>query len=208
MRRNAIVTVAVVIALLALGSQIAIPAYVSSEVEDRLTENGGSAHVEVHALPAVRLVGGDGDRIEIRGRGLEFDFPSPKTDVFDRLDGFDEVDAHLTDVRTGPFRVQRFTLSRSDGQGNYRMAMQAESTPDDLGRYAAGQVGGPLGGLLSRFAGNGLLPFGNDPIPVSIDAVVRSDGGRVQVVSSTGDLAGLSVGPLAATLAGAVVARL
>ena len=208
MRRNAIVTVAVVIALLALGSQLAIPAYVSSEVEDRLTEQGGSAHVEVHAFPAVGLIAGKGDRIEIRGRDLEFDFPARKEDVFDRLDGFGEVDARLTDVRTGPFRIDRFELKRGDGDGNYRMVMQAHSTPDDLGQSAAGQVGGPLGDFMNRFAGNGLLPFGNDPIPVSIDAVVRSDSGRVQVVSSTGDLAGLSVGPLAATLAGAVVNRL
>ena len=108
MRRNAIVTVAVVIALLALGSQLAIPAYVSSEVEDRLTEKGGSAHVEVRAFPAVGLIGGRGGSIEIRGRDLTFDFPTENTDVFDRLDGFDEVDAELTRVRTGPFRVERF----------------------------------------------------------------------------------------------------
>jgi len=208
MRRNAIVTAAVVIALLGLGSQIAIPAYVSSEVEDRLTEKGGSAHVEVHAFPAVGLIGGRGGSIDIRGRGLTFDFPTENADVFDRLDGFDEVDAELTQVRTGPFRVERFELKRGDRSGNYRMVMQASATPGDLGQYGASQVGGPLGGFLGRFAGNGLLPFGNDPIPVSIDAVVRSDSGRVRVVSSSGDLAGLSVGPLAATLAGAVVARL
>ena len=208
MRRNAIVTVAVVIALLALGSQLAIPAYVSSEVEDRLTEKGGSAHVEVHAFPAVGLIGGRGGSIDIRGRDLTFDFPTENADVFDRLDGFDEVDAELTRVRTGPFRVERFELSRADRNGNYRMVMQASATPGELGQYAATQVGGPLGGFLGRFAGNGLLPFGNDPIPVSIDAVVRSDSGRAQVVSSSGDVAGLDVGPLAATLATAVAKRL
>jgi len=96
MRRNAIVTVAVVIAVVALGSQIAIPAYVSSKVEDRLTANGGSAHVEVRATPAVRLIDGGGDRIKIRGKDLRFVLPTQNADVFDRLDGFDEVDAELT----------------------------------------------------------------------------------------------------------------
>ena len=129
MRRNAIVTVAVVIAILALASQLAIPALVSSEVEDRLTENGGSAHVEVHAFPAVRLIGGDGDRIEIRARDLRIDLPPAGGDVFDRLDGFAEVDAQLTNVRTGPFRVERFVLQRGEGEGTYRMVMQASSTP-------------------------------------------------------------------------------
>ena len=208
MRRNAIVTVAVVIALLALGSQIAIPAVVSSRVEDRLTEKGGTAHVEVHAFPAVRLIGGSGDRIEIRGKGLKFDLPTSNADVFDKLDGFDQVDARLTQVQTGPFHVDRFDLHRGAGEGTYRMVMKASSTPDEIGSYAGTRIGGPLGDAVSRLSGSGLLPFNNDPIPVSIDAQVRSNSGRVVVVSASGDLAGLPVGPLAATLASAVADRL
>lgn len=208
MRRNAIVTAAVVIALLALGSQLAIPAFVSSRAEDRLTEQGGTAHVEVHALPAVGLIGGRGDRIEIRGRDLKFDLPTKDADVFDRLDGFGEVDVQLTRVQAGPFDVDRFELGRRDGEGTYRMVMQAHSTPDALGQYAATRIGGPLGDLMSRFAGSGILPFTGEAIPVAIDAEVRSDGGRAQVVSASGDIAGLSVDPIAASIAGAVADRL
>jgi hypothetical protein len=208
MRRNAIVTVAVVIALLALGSQIAIPAYVSSKVEDRLTEKGGSAHVEVHAFPAVRLIGGHGDRIEIRGKDLKFDLPKGNADVFDKLDGFDEVDAQLTDAQTGPFRIARFDLKRGKDEANYRMTMQATSTPNEVGQYAGGQIGGPLGGFLSRFSGSGILPFTNDPIPVTIDATVHSNSGRAEVVDASGDVAGLPVDPLATALASAVADRL
>ena len=207
MRRNAIVTVAVVIALLALGSQIGIPAYVSSQVEDRLTENGGSAHAEVSALPALGLIGGNGDRIEITGRDLRFEFPSPETGAFDRLDGFDEVDAKLTNVRAGPFRVQRFDLTRADGENAYRMVMEASSTTDELTQYAGDQVGGPLGGLFGRFAG-GFLPFSDSEVPVRIDARVRSDDGRPVVVDASGDVLGLDAGPLAEALAGAVASRL
>lgn len=207
MRRNAIVTAVVGIALLALGSQLAIPAFVSSRTEDRLTENGGTAHVEVHAFPALRLIGGAGDRIEIRGRDLKFEFPSPNTDAFDRLDGFDEVDAELTGVRTGPFRVQRFQLTRAEGENAYRMTMHASSTPGELAQYGATQLGGPLGGVLGRFA-DGLLPFGDDEVPVTIDARVRSDDGRAVVVRADGDVLGVPVGPLAQTIAGTVAARL
>jgi hypothetical protein len=208
MRRNAIVTVAVVIALLALGSQIAIPAYVSSKVEDRLTEKGGSAHVEVHAFPAVRLIGGSGDRIEIRGKGLKFDLPTKSADAFDKLDGFDEVDTQLTNVQAGPFNVQQFDIKRGDGDGTYRMTMKASSTPNEIGQYAGGQIGGPLGDFMSRFAGSGILPFTNNPIPVSIDAQVRSNSGRPEVVQASGDVAGLPVDPLATALASAVADRL
>jgi hypothetical protein len=207
MRRNAIVTVAVVIAILALGSQIAIPAYVSSQVEGRLTEQGGSAHVEVHSTPALRLIGGKGDRIAIRGSDLSFDLPVDKPDVFDRLDGFDEVDAELTNVRTGPFRVERFQLTRGDSEGTYRMVMQATATPDELTQYAADRLGAPFNGFMGRFTG-GLLPWDDNPVAVNLDAEVRSDGGRPAVVSASGDIAGLPVDPVAETLAGAIARRL
>jgi hypothetical protein len=207
MRRNAIVTVAVILAILALGSQIAIPAYVSSQVEDRLTQNGGTAHVEIQATPAVKLIGGKGDRIEIHASDLRFDLPTESSDVFDHLDGFDEVDAELERVRTGPFEVQRFVLERSEGQEAYRMTMQAQSTPDELTDYAAERLGAPFNGFMGRFA-TGLLPWDDNPVPVSIDAVVRSEGGRLTVVRATGDVAGLPVGPIAERLAGAVANRL
>src|SRR5215208_7597455 len=125
MRRNAIVTVAVVIALVALGSQIAIPAYVSSQVEDRLTQNGGTAHVEVHSFPAAELIGGKGDRIEIHASDLKLDLPAQSTEVFGRLDKFEEVEAELVRVNTGPFRVDRFVLKRGKGERTYRLSMQA-----------------------------------------------------------------------------------
>ena len=207
MRRNAIVTVAVVLAILALGSQIAIPAYVSSQVEDRLTRNGGTAHVEIHATPAVRLIDGKGDRIEIHASDLRFDLPTESSEVFDHLDGFDEVDAELERVRTGPFDVQRFVLHRGEGQTTYRMTMQARSTPEQLTDYAAERLGAPFNGFMGRFA-TGLLPWDDDPVPVSIDALVRSDGGRITVVQASGDVAGLPVNPIAERLAGAVANRL
>jgi hypothetical protein len=207
MRRTAIVTVAVILAVLALGSQIAIPAYVSSNVEDRLTQNGGTAHVEIHATPALKLIGGKGDRIEIHASDLRLDLPTESSGVFDHLDGFDEVDVELVRVRTGPFTVEHFALERSEGQDAYRMTMQAQSSPEQLTDYAAERLGAPFNGFMGRFA-TGLLPWDKSPVPVSIDAVVRNDGGRLKVVQATGDVAGLPVGPIAERLAGAVANRL
>ena len=207
MRRNAIVTVAVLIAVLALGSQIAIPAYVSSQVEDRLTRNGGTAHVEVNSLPAVELIGGRGDSIEIRARDLRFDLPTKSTEVFDRLDGFDEVDARLDRVRTGPFRVERFALTRGEGERTYRLTMQASSTPQELTDYAADRLGAPFNGFMGRFT-TGLLPWDDNPVPVTLDARVRSDDGRPVVVTASGDIAGLPVNPIAERLVAAVANRL
>jgi hypothetical protein len=203
MRRNVIVTLTVVIAVLALGAQLAIPAYVSSRVEDRLTENGGSAHVEIHALPATDLLGGGGDRLKVRGHDLRFDLPGQNEHVFRRMDKFDEVDTQLTDFRAGPFAVGRFELERDQPGHPYRLVLEAQSTAKELSQYAGGQVAGPLGGFIGRVGGN-LLPFSDEPIPVSIDAELRSDNGQAKVVDANGDIAGIPAGPLAEALAGAV----
>jgi hypothetical protein len=207
MRRNAIVTFVVVIAVLALGAQLAIPAYVSSRVEDRLTEKGGTAHVEIHATPATKLIGGGGDRIVVRGRDLRFDLPPPNDNVFRRLDKFDEVDTRLTRLRAGPFGIDRFELRRGEGDRNYRLVLRATSTAKELSQYTGIQVGGPLGGFLGRFAG-GLLPFDSEPIPIAIDAAVHSENGNPRVVNASGDVAGVPAGPIAQALAATIAAVL
>jgi hypothetical protein len=207
MRRNAIVTVVVLIAILALGAQLAIPAYVSSRVEDRLTEHGGTAHVEIHAFPAIELLSGGGERIMIRGSNLRFDLPQQNQHVFSRLDAFDAVDTDLSQVRSGPFAIKRFALKRTAAGQPYRLILEASSTPGELSQWAATAVGGPLGGFMGRITG-GLLPFGDTPIPVSITADVRSNGGRAEVVDASGDVAGLPAGPIAEALAGAVAGTL
>ena len=207
MRRNAIVTLAVVIAVLALGAQLAIPAYVSSRVEDRLTQHGGSAHVEIHALPATDLLGGGGDRLKVRGNNLRFDLPGPNEHVFGRMDKFDEVDTQLTQFRAGPFAIGRFQLKRDRPGRPYHLVLEAKSTAKELSQYVGDTVGGPLGGFMAGIGGN-LIPFGDQAIPVSIDAQLRSDKGQAKVVGASADIAGIPAGPLAAALAGAVAAVL
>jgi hypothetical protein len=195
----------VVIAVLALGAQLAIPAYLSSKVEDRLTRDGGSAHVEINAFPATKLIGGGGDRIQIRGNGLAFDPTSSDNDepVFSRLDKFDQVDARLDEVKSGPFTVKRFSLERRDNGRPYQLAIDMSITAADLTQYASARYGGPLGGWLGGMA-NSLVPFNDTPVPVHLTADVRSNGGRAEVVSASGSLAGLPVDPIAKTLASAV----
>jgi hypothetical protein len=206
MRRNAIVTVVVVIAVLALGAQLAIPAYVSSRVEDRLTQNGGSARVEIHATPATKLLGGGGDRIVVRGKNLRFDLPGPQEHVFRRLDKFDEVDAELTSSRAGPFAIERFDLTRGAGGKPYRLTLQASSTAKDVAQFAGRSAAGPLGDLIGGITG--MLPLGDARVPVSIQADVLSVAGQPKVQNASGDVAGIPAGPIAEVIAGAVAGSL
>jgi hypothetical protein len=123
------------------------------------------------------------------------------------MDKFDEVDTQLTDSHAGPFSVGRFTLTRDKPGRPYRLELEAQSTARELSQYGGGLIAGPLGDFVGGIGGS-LLPLSDEPIPVSIDAQIRSDNGRARVVDASGDIAGLPAGPLAEVLAGAVAAAL
>jgi hypothetical protein len=205
MRRIATLATAGLVVLLVV-AQFALPAYVSGRVEDRLTERGGSAEVKLGAFPAVRLLFGDGDSARVRARGIRLPLVSPRRRVLADLDGFDDVDLEVTDARLGPFRLATVAMRRDGGDRPYRAAMKGTVTARDLATYGAGQVGGPLGGFLGGMAG-GALPFGDEPVPIDIEAVVRSDDGRPRAVVVHGTVAGVPAGALVELLAQAVAGR-
>lgn len=185
-------------------SQLVLPDYMASRIEDRLTEGGGSALVSLDAFPAVRLLVGDGDTIEVRGTELDLDL-TDETEVFESLDGYDEVDVSLDDFRAGPFEVASFELART-GSSPYRLVSSSVTTPEELAGYGAAELGVELGPLLEYFAGQ--LPGATQRLPIALDMEIESDGGRVVVVSGGGTVAGFPSGPLAQLLTQAIVVRL
>jgi hypothetical protein len=194
-----VLTAAVVLA------QLFVPGIGERRIEDRLTERGGTAEVTLSATPAARLLWGDGDRIEVRGRELNLDLTTEDPQVFDRLDGFGEVDVDLSDFRAGPFDVMSFELTRG-GSGPYTVRSSSSTTAADLldfGADALGLAGGPL---LRFFAGR--APLGSRSIPVTVDMEMESDDGRIEVISGSGTVAGYPTGPLAEFLTAAIVTRL
>jgi hypothetical protein len=160
------------------------------------------------AIPALRLVAGDGHSLAVRGRGLGIDLDEldPDRELFDRLDGFDRVDIGLTEVRADPFSIRRFELARPEDTDVYRLAVDGVTSARRLSGYAASRLPGLLGPLLS--GATETLGLGRRPIPFTLSAQLESDGGRARVVSSSGNVAGLPAGPLAEVLANAVISRL
>ena len=197
----------VTVALLLVGSQLALPAFYESRVADRLEEKGGSTDVSVSALPALTLIGGSGKRCEISGRNLRFDLEDQPERPFERLDGFEEVSVNLRDVGVGSIRVDRFRLRRQGRDRSYVLDMTGSATPDALAREVGETAAGPLGGLIGSLAG-GLLGGGSVELPLSVQAEVRSRDGRTDVVGAQGSVAGLPTGPLTAAVVGAVLDRL
>jgi hypothetical protein len=197
--------VVVLLAMLVVGTQLLVPGIGERQIEDRLTENGGSADVSLTATPAARLLLGDGDRIEVRGSDLDLDLITDDPQVFDRLDGFDEVDVELSDFRAGPFDIDSFQLSR-DGGGPYTLSSTSSTTAADLADFGADSLGLAGGPLLRFFAGR--VPLGTRPIPIRLEMEMESNDGRISVVSGGGTVAGYPTGPLAQFITAAIVVRL
>ena len=205
MRRLLYVVAAIVVLLIA--SQLLVPPYLEHRAEKRLTERGGHADVSIEAVPAVRLLFNDGNRIKVRGDGLHVDLLKSNGRVFDELDRFDKADVRLTRMSAGPFAVRQVTLARSSSDDPYALVISASVTARALSSYAGEQIAGSFGGFVGRLAGSA-VPFSSERIPVEVDADVRSVDGRPDVESVDGSVLGVSAGPLAETIASAIADRL
>ena len=147
----------------------------------------------------------DGEELSISGSGLDLALEQ-QANVFDRLDGFDQVDVRLTEFRAGPFAVASFELTRPAPSAPYHLVSSSQATPGALAEYGTSQLGLP-GGALLRFLADQALGS-KRAIPIELDMQLRSDGGRVVVVSGGGTVAGLPTGPLAELITSTIVVRL
>jgi hypothetical protein len=195
-----------VVVFLGVASQILIPAFGERAIEDRLTEGGGTAEAKLGAFPAVRLLFGDGERLEAEGSELELAL-DPESAVFERLDGFSIVDISILDSRAGPLAIESFELQR-DGGSTYQLAFSGSASAAGLARAGLDTVDLPGESVIDVVLGE---LFG-DPeaasVPIELDVGLSSADGRVQVVSGEGTVAGIPSGALAELITSAVVVRI
>ena len=201
--------VAVAILALLVVAQLLVPPYLEHRAEKRLTAKGGHADVSIDALPAVRLLFNDGSKIKVRGEGLHVDLLHGNGGgrVFDELDRFDQADVRIARMSAGPFAVRQVTIERRSSGAPYSLMISASVTARALSSYAGSEIAGPFGGLVGKLAG-GAVPFSSEPIPVEVDAEIRSRGGRPEIEHVDGSVLGVSAGPLANTIAAAIAGRL
>src|SRR3954470_2818713 len=126
MRRYAI-RLALVLAILAIASQFVLPPVLENRVEGRLTDHGGTASVDLAAIPALELLFGQGDKIVVRANGLSVDVTRDQEEAFKQLDDFDDVDIFISDSRAGPLSVDRFTIRRT-GEHEYAVTIVGDGT--------------------------------------------------------------------------------
>jgi hypothetical protein len=205
MRRIAVVLCGL-LALVIVASQLVLPGIAERRAESRLERNGGTAHVSLSALPAARLLFGDGDSLTVKGSGLDLT-PEERRDALERIDGFDEVYVKLDRLVAGPLDVSSFTMRRGEGERDYRTRMRATTSAAEIGRFLGTEAGGPFGGLLGGLAG-GSLPGGAADVPLDLNAVIASRNGDVEVVRARGSVASVPAGPLTELVVAAVARRL
>lgn len=208
-----LIIAALLLLTVAAALQAALPRIAERRVRDRLVEHGGEAAVRIRSVPATRLLRNSGERIEVRGSGLEITLSPPvATDAsaarttrsgLSALDGFDEVDIELVGFRTGPFDVDAFVLERRGG-GSYAMAVRAQTTPAELASLGQGTI--PGGSLIGSVAG--ATPLGSRSFGVSLQIELISERSGLRVGAGGGSIAGYPAGPFAATIAAAVARRL
>jgi hypothetical protein len=203
--RKLIVAVVALLVIALVAIQLFLPGRAESDVEARLTEGGGDASVEIEALPALRLIWGDGDRIEVTGSDLVLDVEDD-TAVLDRLDGFDQVGVSLEQVEAGPFQVESFELRRA-GDGAYTLRSDATTSGTELLQFGAEQFG-PIAGPVAGVLGEQAPDEATEEFDVELDAQLVSDNGRIEITEGGGTVAGYDVGPLAEIITAAVVSRL
>ena len=203
--RIAAIAGAAIVLLLVL-TQLFLPGIGESAIEDRLTESGGVADVSLSAVPAARLLWGDGDRLEIHATGLDLEVDlDEEPQVFENLDPFGEVEILLNDSTAGPVEVDSFLLTR-EGDGPYTLRSTGATSAADLAEFFAADASLPgadiLGGII------GATGVGGTDVPVDLNMRLDSDAGRVVVVDGGGEIAGIPTGPLAGLITQAIVVRL
>jgi hypothetical protein len=209
MRRSVALPIGIVVAFLIVvlvATQLILPPLAARRIEHRLTKDGGTAHVSLHAFPALRLLFKHGDSIDVTGDGLSVQLGTGRQHVLNKLDGFGSVHIHLTNVSAGPFDTKSFTLDRGSGSNTYDLGVSASFSPAALASYLGSSVGGGLGGLFGGLAGG--LVGGSQPVPVQVHAQLESNGGNPRVVSGAGTVAGVPMGPVLEAVAAAVIAQL
>jgi hypothetical protein len=207
MRKVLIGIAGAVVALLVV-AQIVLPRVAAHRVEDRLERDGGSAHAEVSAFPAVTLLGGRGRKLDVTGSDLTYDLSQRGQKPFDRLDGFARVRVDLRSLDAGPVRLRHFLLTRSGRGEPYALSMRGTTTPRDLAAELGTATGGTLGGLIGGLASGALPGDAGENVPLSLDASVTSRGGSPDVDNADATVAGLPAGPLTELVLRSVLDRL
>jgi hypothetical protein len=199
-----VLAVLALIVVVLVVTQILLPRSGENQVEDRLTKDGGAAEVNIEAVPAIRLLFDDGDKLEVRAQEVTIPLEDIQGKSFKELDGFDDVDVRLSSSQVGPFFADEVTIERGEGEELYAFTFRGSTSAAEVGEFALAGLPPLLRAALTALAGRA----GNQELPIRLDVDLRSEGGRASVVGGSGTVAGLPLGGFALGIAGAIISRI
>jgi len=186
---RALAIAAIVLAAVAVASQLALPRIAEHRLRAQLARNGTVESVSIRAFPAVKLLFGDADRVTIRmadtgaGRGRLADLIAKTRHTRD-------LDVHVDQLQVLTLRLTNVRLRKRGG------ALRAAASVSDADLRAALPPGFDLRPVA---AGGGELVFeGSVSVlghGVSARAVALASGGRLRIAPDVpfGGLAALTV---------------
>jgi hypothetical protein len=114
------------------------------------------------------------------------------------------VKVQLVRSDVGPFAADRVLLERAEGEGNYQFTYRGSTSAGQLADFALGALPPALRSLIETIGGRPA----DAAIPIRLDAELKSQNGRADLVTGSGTVAGLPLGGIALPIAGAIISRL
>jgi hypothetical protein len=163
-----------IVVLLGL-AQIFLPKLAASRVSSRIGKYGKVDHVHVSAWPAIELLWGDADSIDVHASKLRVD-PTQTAKLLDEARSVQRLDVTVAQAQEGPLPVSNVSLhkrgSRVSAQAYVSEADVAQALPPG---FSVQLLGSDEGQVEVRASG-GLFGLG-----ASVDAVAQASEGKLVV---------------------------
>ena len=169
-----------VVAGLAFGiTQAVIPGQAEKKVRDRLTRNGGTADVNIRAIPAIRLLFDDGDELDVQAHGIAIPATRPARRLLQAARRVRRDEIRDGPLRVGPFTADRVSLTRGEGEETYDFTFRGSTSAGQLANFALGTLPPVLRSLIETLGGRPA----EAEIPIRLNAELKSEGGRAELVT-------------------------
>jgi len=172
--RIAAIAAAVVLALLVL-AQLVLPHIAASRISSRVGRYGHVEHVSVSAWPAVKLLWGDADSVDVRAGSLALS-PSQAAALLWEGRGADHIDVSAEAVRVGSLALTSAVLRKRGAQLSAHARASRAAVRAALGPGVGVGLLGSEGGRV-RVAASGNL-FG---VGATVAAVAEGEQGKLVV---------------------------
>jgi hypothetical protein len=171
------------IVLVLVLAQVFLPGIAANRISSRVGRYGSVESVTVKAWPAVELLWGHADSVEVRARNLELS-PAQTGKLLREARGVNKIELTATNAQEGPLRLTGVSFHKQGAALSAQALMSAADVKAALPEGFDVQLLSSSGGEVEVRATGGLFGVG-----ASVNAVAQASEGRL-VASPRGFLVG------------------